>query len=237
MDGNGTLPDGTGLASGQSINLLTQMSPGTHAFTVNAMDNLNNAGAKTTTFTIIVTPDSLEQDVTILSGLGCIDNYGIGNALTGKLEEVKSRMTAGDTQAGVNTLMALLSQAQAQAGKHITFTCTDPNSHTQFNAAQVLITDIEALLANLKTSGITDPILGYVLNATGGGVNGAVVSLVDSANTIVASMNTDPTGFYFFAQTNALVSGGSFTVSLSTIPSLTVRQCLRHKPSTGQCHR
>src|SRR5262249_7388114 len=95
--------------------------------------------------------------------------------------------------------------------------CTDPNTHTQFNPVQVLITDLEALLAKLTTAGITDPILGYVVSGMDG-VGGAVVTLLDAADNAVATTTTDQTGFYFFAQTNGLVKGANYTVRVTTIP-------------------
>jgi hypothetical protein len=45
-------------------------------FSVTATDNVNNSATKSVTFSIIVTPDSLEQDVNVLLAFGCIDNGG-----------------------------------------------------------------------------------------------------------------------------------------------------------------
>jgi hypothetical protein len=217
IDGRTTLPGGRVIVNGMKIDLFSELSLGTHTFSVTATDNVDNAATKSVTFSIIVTPDSLEQDVNILLAFGCIDNGGIANSLVSKIEAAKSRIAAGDTHSAINTLAALLNQLQAQAGKHISTGCTDPNTNTQFNPAQLLITDLQALLANLKTAGVVNPILGYVLTATDG-VGGAVVSLLDASNVVVATANTDATGFYFFAQTNALVTGASYTVRVSTIP-------------------
>src|SRR5262249_46226703 len=217
MDGSTTLPGGRVVVNGMKIDLFSELSLGTHTFSVTATDNVDNASTKSVTFSIIVTPDSLEQDANLLLGFGCIDAGGIANSLVSKIEAAKSRIAAGDSHSAINTLGALLHQLQAQAGKHISTSCTDPNTQTQFNPAQVLITDLQALLANLKTAGVVNPILGYVLNATDG-VGGAVVSLLDASNGVVATANTDATGFYFFAQTNALVTGASYSVRVSTIP-------------------
>ena len=184
---------------------------------MNALDNVNNTGAQSVTFSIIVTPDSLEKEIDLFMGFGCIDNSGIANSLISKIEAAKSRTAAGDTHAAINTLSALLNQLEAQAGKHISTGCTDPNTHTQMNAAQVLITDVEALLANLKTAGTINPILGYLVNGVDG-VGGAVVQLVDAANNMVGSTATDQTGFYFFSQTGALTVGAKYTVRVTTIP-------------------
>jgi hypothetical protein len=220
IDGNPTLRDGRVIANGIKIDLFSELSLGTHTFSVTATDNVDNTSTKSVTFSIIVTPDSLEQDVNLLLGFGCIDTSGIGNSLVSKIEAAKARIAAGDTHSAINTLSALLSQLQTQAGKHISTSCTDPNTNTQFNPAQVLITDLQALLATLKTAGVTDPILGYVLNGVDG-VGGAVVTLFDATNGVVATANTDSTGFYFFAQTSTLVTGTSYTVRVTIIPKST----------------
>jgi hypothetical protein len=217
IDGRTTLPSGRVIVNGMKIDLFSELSLGTHTFSVTATDNVDNSATKSITFSIIVTPDSLEQDVNILTAFGCIDNGGIAGSLISKIEATKSRIAAGDTHSAINTLGALLNQLFAQAGKHISTGCTDPNTQTQFNPAQLLITDVQALLANLKTAGVVNPIMGYVVTATDG-VGGAVVSLLDANNVLVATANTDSTGFYFFAHTDALVTGASYTVRVSTIP-------------------
>jgi hypothetical protein len=217
MDGSTTLQNGTIVANHLLIDFFSEMSLGSHTFSVNALDNVDNAGTKSVAFSIVVTPDSLEKELNIFLGFGCIDNSGLANSLTSKIEAAKSRITAGDTKSAINTLAALLNQLEAQAGKHISTGCTDPNTHTQFNPTQVLITDLETLLAKLKTAGITDPILGYVSNGIDG-VAGATITLLDAANNVVATTATDQTGFYFFAQTNTLTVGASYTVTVATIP-------------------
>ena len=52
MDGATTMPDGTPLDSGVTISL-SQLSLGTHTFSVDSVDNVNNAGTKSVTFTIV----------------------------------------------------------------------------------------------------------------------------------------------------------------------------------------
>jgi len=217
MDGSATLQNGTLVANHLLIDLFSEMTLGTHTFSVNALDNVNNAATRSVTFSVIVTADSLEKEINLFLGFGCIDNGGIANSLTAKVDAAKSRIAAGDLHAAINTLSALLSQLEAQAGKHISSGCTDSSTNTQMNAAQILITDLEALLANLKTSGTTNPVVGFVVNGVDG-VGNAVVQLVDTANQVVASAATDQTGFYFFAQTNGLTVGATYTVRVTTIP-------------------
>ena len=218
IDNSNTLPGGILVTNGLKIDLFSELNLGSHTFTVNALDNVNNAGSKSVTFSIVVTPDSLEQDANIFLGFGCIDGSGSANALISKIESAKARIAAGDLHTAINTLSALLNQTQAQAGKHIATTCTDPNNNVQFNPAQVLIGDEEFLLAILKTTGITDPILGYVTDSSSVGINGETVTLSDSANNAIASTTTDATGFYFFAQTSTLISGATYNVRVTGLP-------------------
>jgi hypothetical protein len=72
MDGKTTV-GGQGLASGQAINLLTEMALGTHTFTVGAVDNVSNVSTPVSvTFTIIVTPQSIMGDVSEFESMGWI---------------------------------------------------------------------------------------------------------------------------------------------------------------------
>lgn len=52
MDGATTMPDGTPLDSGVTISL-SQLSLGTHTFSIDSVDNVNNAGTKSVTFTLV----------------------------------------------------------------------------------------------------------------------------------------------------------------------------------------
>jgi hypothetical protein len=92
--------------------------------------------------------DGISQVIATDQALGCIDNSGISNALTSKLHSAQQLINAGKIQEAINTLTALLHQLEAQAGKHITTTCTDSNGN-QFDPVQVLIDDVKALLASL----------------------------------------------------------------------------------------
>ena len=88
---------------------------------------------------------------TVVGGLtdaGCIDNGGISGSLLGKLNDAQAEIDAGKIQGAINTLNALLNQLQAQSGKHITTSCT-VNGQT-FNAADLLIQDVRAILASLQ---------------------------------------------------------------------------------------
>jgi hypothetical protein len=72
--------------------------------------------------------------------------------------------------------------------------------------------DVEGLIDSVRVSAIADPITGYVVNASGVGVPGATVSILDAGGNIVAIASTDITGYYFFATTGVLIPGATYTV-------------------------
>jgi hypothetical protein len=110
----------------------------------------------------------------------------------------------------------LLQELQAQAGKHIATTCTDSNGQT-FNPVDVLIADIQALLASLGTAVKPMVIVGSVLNSGSTGISGATVSLLGGSKTAVAVATTDAVGFYCFTTTSGLTVGARYSVSV-TLP-------------------
>src|SRR5207244_2457819 len=90
MDGASILA-GHGLASGQKIYLLTEMLLGPHTFTVNAVDYVGNAGSKSVTFMIIVTPQSLIDDVNQFAAAGKIAQNEVNSLLTKLVSAAKAR--------------------------------------------------------------------------------------------------------------------------------------------------
>lgn len=216
MDGSTTLPDNTPVTgNGQMIPLLI-MSLGSHTFSVDSVDNVNNSGTNSVTFSIIVTPDSLKKEVNEFLGLGCIDNSGIANSLASKMAAVQNAVANGQIQAAINILSAFITEVQAQAGKHISTTCT-AGGH-QYHPVQTLIGDAQYLLGTLGAQLKADPILGSVLNSTLLGISGATVNLLNSTKAVVATATTDVTGFYYFAATDGLTIGKTYTVKV-TLPS------------------
>jgi hypothetical protein len=136
MDGSPTLA-GHGLASGQSIWLLLEMSLGSHTFSVDAVDNLGNSSLSSVTFTIIVTPDSIKDDVTLLYAAGLITKQGIVNSLLAKLDAAKAARERGQCDTAANIYRAFIDEVTAQSGKAI-----DPL------AAAALIGDAQYLIDN-----------------------------------------------------------------------------------------
>ena len=202
-----------GLQSGQAINLLTEMSLGQHTFTVNATDNAGNEDSSSVTFTIVVTPDSIKGDINQFFALGCIDNSGISDALKSKLAAAQADINTGKIQVAINTLRALLNDLNAQAGKHISTSCSDSNG-VAFDAAAVLIADVKALLASLGANVGADPVMGSLVNSSNAGIPGATVGILNPSKKVVATATTDVTGFYYFPATAGLTSGSSYTAQV-----------------------
>jgi hypothetical protein len=137
MDGAATLPDGTGLASGQLISLLTQMTLGTHTFSIAAVDNVNNADTKSVVFSIVVTPQSIEGDVTQFLQNGAIKNAGVANSLLAKLDSAAAARTRGQCGTAANIYQAFINELQAQSGNGVAPA-----------AAAIMIADAQYLVAN-----------------------------------------------------------------------------------------
>jgi hypothetical protein len=210
MDGLTAQQFGTSLSSGQTIYLYS-MPLGTHTFSVAAADNVDNSDMESVGFTITVTFDSLGGDVTSLQGLGCIDK--LSQSLLAKIGAAQKLNSDGQTQAAVNTLAALTHEIQAQAAKHISTTCKDPNGRS-FDPVQLLMEDAQYLQLIVAGQLSADPILGWVVNSAGAGIGGVTMSLLDASSTVIATTVTDATGFYYFAQASAigLVVGANYAV-------------------------
>jgi hypothetical protein len=209
MDGQTAAQFGTSLDSGQTIYLYS-MALGSHTFSVDSMDNVNNAGSNSVTFSSGVTPDSLKGDVSNLASQGCID--AISQALTGKISAAQDLINKGQKQAAVNTLAALIRQVQVQAGKHISTTCKDPGGRT-FDPVQLLLEDARYLQVEVDGQLAGNPILGWVVNSGGAGLGAVTVNLMSSSAT-VATATTDATGFFYFAD-SGLTLGGNYALTIS----------------------
>ena len=116
---NATTVGNHGLQSGQAINLLTEMSLGQHTFTVNAIDNAGNEDSSSVTFTIVVTPDSIKDDVNQFVATGSIRKHGLANSLLGKLNAAATARAVGDCAAANNNYQAFIKELQAQMGKGV----------------------------------------------------------------------------------------------------------------------
>jgi hypothetical protein len=137
IDNSTTLRDGTGLQSGQAINLLTELTLGQHTFAINAVDNVGNAGSSSVTFTIIVTADSIKGDINQFLAMGAIRNTGLANSLLAELNSAAKARTRGNCNGAANIYRAFVNELQAQSGKGVSA-----------QAAAIMIADAQYLIAH-----------------------------------------------------------------------------------------
>ncbi|MGI2293507.1 Ig-like domain-containing protein [Paenibacillus sp. GXUN7292] len=98
------LLDGQSIEHGTEIQLYT-LAPGSHTFTVSVSDRAGNTQESTVTFNTYANASTLKELVDLFIEMSWIDNHGIANSLTKKLEH--------------GQLQAFINQVQAQSGKHI----------------------------------------------------------------------------------------------------------------------
>jgi hypothetical protein len=136
LDGAPTLA-GQPLASGLQINLLTQLALGPHVFAISSSDQVTNAASQSVTFTIIVTPLSIEDDIVQLAAGGAFANPRYSSSLLSTLRSAASAVSSGKCKTAANDYSSFIQSVQAQSGKGITTT-----------AAQILINDANYLIAH-----------------------------------------------------------------------------------------
>ena len=136
LDGAPTLA-GHGLASGQAIDLLTELALGMHTFAISAVDKAANTSATTVTFELIVTADSIKMDVAHFLANGQIKSSGEANSLLVKLNAAAAARAAGNCNTAANDYQAFINEVTGQIGKGI-----DPV------AAAIMIADAQYLIAH-----------------------------------------------------------------------------------------
>jgi hypothetical protein len=92
----------------------------------------------TSTVTRLATFDSTLADIANSLALDLIDNAGIANALSSKIQAASSAASSGQNQAAGNILHAFVNQLSAQTGKHVTGV-----------APQILSEDADSLISQL----------------------------------------------------------------------------------------
>ena len=136
LDGSTTL-NGHALPSGQAISLLTELALGSHTFRVDSADRVTNAANTTVSFTIVVTAESIKEDVNIFTAGGQIKNPGLPTALLAKLTTAATLRASGKCSQAANLYQAFIQDLQAQSGKGV-----DPV------AAAIMIADAQFLIAH-----------------------------------------------------------------------------------------
>jgi hypothetical protein len=214
LSANPVTPSGGNPASSVlNVSLPSFIAPSNFTLTVTGTsDSLSHS--TTANITVTTTPSSISKLIGDLLVAGCIDNAGIGNALTSKISAAQS---ATNLKTAINVLTAFENQVQAQSGKHIATSCVIAGA--AFNPVSVLLLDVQGVIDSLKVSLIPDPITGYVVDANGMGVAGATVSILNSGGSTVAVATTDITGFYFLATTGVLTPGATYTVGVTGFPA------------------
>ena len=137
MDGATALPDGHGLQSGPpAINFLTEMTLGTHVFSISALDNLRNASTSSVTFSIVVTAESIKDDVKYFLSIGAITQDD-ATSLLQKLNAAAAYRAAGDCKDADATYQAFINELRAQSGKKVSA-----------QAAAIMIADAQYLITH-----------------------------------------------------------------------------------------
>jgi hypothetical protein len=137
IDGSPTLPGNISLENGQPIHLLTELPLGTHTFSANAVDNVGNAQSASVIFTIIVTPDSIKDDVRQFLQSGAIKRPTFANLLLTVLKAAARQRQNGHCAAARALYNAFLHELQVQSGKSV-----------DTSAAQIMMTDAQYLIAH-----------------------------------------------------------------------------------------
>jgi hypothetical protein len=119
MDGATTLPDGHGLQSGPpAIQLLTEMTVGSHTFSISAVDKIGNTTTSSVVFTIVVTAQSIIDDVNRFAGAGKITTNEVKSLLS-KLNSAAKARAKGNCPNAATIYTSFISEVQAQSGKSI----------------------------------------------------------------------------------------------------------------------
>lgn len=132
------LAGGHGLASGQSVNLLTALALGPHTFTVKqATDNLGNSRTARVPFTIIATGSSVEADVAQFVRSGAFSSATWGDRVVALLREAARARTAGQCSATNDAYRVVGREVVTHAGGWITSA-----------AGTILNTDLQYVIAH-----------------------------------------------------------------------------------------
>jgi len=165
--------------------------------------------------TIVTTAAAVVNVIGQEQALGCIDQSGIGQSLTAKMNAYQTLASGGHVQGASNVLAAFQYEVQGQIGHHIVTSCTDPVTGEAFSAGDALIADAQSLQATLATPVKGAPVVGSVVSTSDAGIAGRTVNLLSGKN-VVATASTDAVGFYY-VDTTALKAGAQYSVSV-TIP-------------------
>jgi hypothetical protein len=137
IDGKTTLSNGTTqytVANGLMVTLLTELTLGPHTFNVNSTDNVDNADTAAVTFSIIVTAQSIKDEVKYFRSIGAI-TQDEATSLLQKLNLAASYRTKHDCKDANSVYYNFIKELRAQTGKKVTA-----------QAAAILIADAQYLI-------------------------------------------------------------------------------------------
>ena len=165
--------------------------------------------------TIVATAAAVVNVIGQDQALGCIDQSGIVQSLTSKMNTYQMLASGGHVQGASNVLTAFQYETQAQIGHHIMTSCTDSVTGETFSPGNTLIADAQSLQAALAAPVKGAPVVGSVVSTNDAGTAGRTVNLL-SGKSVVATAITDAVGFYYL-DTTALKVGAQYSVN-ATIP-------------------
>jgi len=161
-----------GFSSTVSLNV-SDVPPGLSASVSPTSVSLPSSSTAMSVLTVGISSNATLSGITTIVGnllaTGCIDNHGIANALSSKLSAAQAALGRGQIQTAINVLGAFNNQIQAQAGKHITASCTTEfplivqgtatngeirlaSTNVIFSPATVLTSNVLGLITSLKAS-------------------------------------------------------------------------------------
>jgi hypothetical protein len=132
-----TAINGHPVASGLILNLLTDLNVGDHTLALTATDNAGNVAAPSVTFSVIVTPASIMDDVTYFLSTHDITVNNEANSLMQKLRAGAAYRAAGDCRDANEVYQSFIGELVAQTGKKVSAT-----------AAAIMIADAQYLIAH-----------------------------------------------------------------------------------------
>jgi hypothetical protein len=137
MNGSATV-GGSPITNGLAINLLTALPLGPNTFAIKAADNVANKSSRSVTFTIIVTPQSIIQDVNQFLASGAISRRdGQVGLLDYWLNGALAARNRGQCRSSDTYYAVFIAQVRAETGRGITPA-----------AAAILIADAQYLEAH-----------------------------------------------------------------------------------------
>ncbi|HWY69893.1 MAG TPA: hypothetical protein VNX88_14575 [Terriglobales bacterium] len=135
MNGSTTVA-GNVLSNGLAIPLLTSLPLGPNTFKIDSADMVGNNSSSSVTFNIIVTPQSIMQDIVQLQGNGLNQP---GGSLMAKLGNAAANFGGSNCHVAANQYSAFIHEVQAQTGKSIMPT-----------ASAILIGDAQYLISHCQ---------------------------------------------------------------------------------------